>query len=326
MEDGLDLQHDEPLSSSRRSKKSHHQPKGILKNSNPHATYHKEKGNRKIDEIIENERPRAVHRHHGHHHGGRHHHGHGGEHRHHRHRHRSGSGDRGEEETKSSKSSRHTGSGSKDRKSSSRHHKHHKHSSSSSNRHHKSSSSSASTASSADSVNSVNSVNNSGGGGGADEQLLGGVLHDADDMSNIYDCPNVPPIPVLVVDNDSSMRKSKKCKSKSKTATSTVESSDSQQIEAAIDEALNFSKIEAELLVDHGQVGEDDEEPVVYDVPRSNPRRVEDAEEAIYVNDSFESKTTTRVQEDNYHSREEEVPNYDVPRKNLDPSQLSVRI
>lgn len=55
------------------------QPKGILKNANPNATYHKHHHRRKLDELVENERPEIIptHTHHGRH---RHHH----EHKHHK--------------------------------------------------------------------------------------------------------------------------------------------------------------------------------------------------------------------------------------------------
>ncbi len=46
-------------------------PKGILKNSNPNATYHKHHHRRKLEQLVENERPEiiptATHNHHGRH-------------------------------------------------------------------------------------------------------------------------------------------------------------------------------------------------------------------------------------------------------------------
>ena len=65
------------------NKKSKKQPKGILKNSNPNATYHKHHHRRKLEELVaENsaERPEIIPTHT--HHSGRHKH----HHEHHKHR------------------------------------------------------------------------------------------------------------------------------------------------------------------------------------------------------------------------------------------------
>ena len=65
-------------SSAGTAKKSKKQPKGILKNANPNATYHKHHHRRKLEELVENQ-PEIIptHTHHGRH---KHHH------EHHRHR------------------------------------------------------------------------------------------------------------------------------------------------------------------------------------------------------------------------------------------------
>ena len=78
------VEHHEPSANSNCvKKKQRDKPKGILKNSNPNATYHKNRHHRrKLDELVENERPEIIptHTHHGRH---RHHH----EHHKHSHRH-----------------------------------------------------------------------------------------------------------------------------------------------------------------------------------------------------------------------------------------------
>lgn len=103
---------------SRKSQSRHHdKPKGILKNSNPNATYHKHH-RRKLEELVENERPEIIptHNHHGRH---RHHH----DHQQHSHKHHKSSNDEiYNNEKNKEKSRRHH----KDRSSSSKHgHKHH---------------------------------------------------------------------------------------------------------------------------------------------------------------------------------------------------------
>ena len=64
------------------NKKSKKQPKGILKNSNPNATYHKHHHRRKLEELVaeSSERPEIIPTHS--HHSGRHKH----HHEHHKHR------------------------------------------------------------------------------------------------------------------------------------------------------------------------------------------------------------------------------------------------
>ena len=80
-QDEAEIEHHEPSGGTHERKKKR-QPKGILKNSNPNATYHKHHHRRKLDELVENERPEIIptHTHHGRH---RHHH----EHHKHSHRH-----------------------------------------------------------------------------------------------------------------------------------------------------------------------------------------------------------------------------------------------
>ena len=64
------------------NKKSKKQPKGILKNSNPNATYHKHHHRRKLEDLVaeSSERPEIIPTHS--HHSGRHKH----HHEHHKHR------------------------------------------------------------------------------------------------------------------------------------------------------------------------------------------------------------------------------------------------
>lgn len=90
-------------------------------------------------------------------------------------------------------------------------------------------------------------------------------MDEADDMSNIYDSPKVPPIPVI------------------------TPASDQHEIDNTLIESLQVQK-----------------EEVVYDVPRSNPRKVEQKKtEAIYVNNSCFQENSQIEEENNY---------YDVPR------------
>ena len=80
-------------------------PKGILKNSNPNATYHKHHHRRKLEELVENSEIIPTHNHHGRH---RHHHKH--------YRHHSDESD----QEKNEKNRKHHGGSSKKK-----HHKHH---------------------------------------------------------------------------------------------------------------------------------------------------------------------------------------------------------
>ena len=82
-------EHHEPSGGTHQKRKNdgHRKPKGILKNSNPNATYHKQRHHRrKLDELVENERPEIIPTHtHVH---GRHRHHHEQHHKHsHRHHH-----------------------------------------------------------------------------------------------------------------------------------------------------------------------------------------------------------------------------------------------
>ena len=63
------IDHHEPVIECQKKKRGdgHKKPKGILKNSNPNATYHKRHHRRKLEELVENERPEIIptHTHHG---------------------------------------------------------------------------------------------------------------------------------------------------------------------------------------------------------------------------------------------------------------------
>lgn len=108
-------------------------------------------------------------------------------------------------------------------------------------------------------------------------------MDEADDMSNIYDSPKVPPIPVI-------------------------------------------TKPTADHEVDNTLIEALQKEEVVYDVPRSNPRKVDSkkAAEAIYVNNSFQQQ-----QQDNSQIEQALENNYyDVPRSTsiaATPSTKAVR-
>ena len=112
-------------------------------------------------------------------------------------------------------------------------------------------------------------------------------LDDDNDMSNIYDSPKVPPIPVV--------------SAASKGAVASGAVTTSHDTDSKIQSSSNSEALQVKL---HQQQSPTREE-VVYDVPRSNPRKVEQAKqktEAIYVNNSFQD------------SQSEKENNYDVPR------------
>lgn len=224
-------------SSKRRSKKHQQQetssskPKGILKNSNPNATYHKHHHRRRLEELVEHEII-PTHTHHGRH---RHHHDH---HKHHR-------IDPDSEENEKN-----------------RRNKHHSHRDSSLKKKHKHSKHSGGS----DTTTSEPIEYHDNSSKKAD-QFEGVTAGHEDD--NIYDRPNVPPIPVVISNPQ-------------------PDNSSSKNYEAPQNRIISTT------------------EEAVYDVPRSNPRKVErEQKEAIYVNNSFaaseEDHLTTTI-------------TYDVPR------------
>jgi len=304
------VEHHEPSANSNCvKKKQRDKPKGILKNSNPNATYHKNRHHRrKLDELVENERPEIIptHTHHGRH---RHHHEH---HKHsHRHSHHQDAttpqNDNITEEAvyneKNSKMSKRHSHGSS-KKSSSKQHRH------SSHKHRSQSESNNS--------NGVDALH-------VDHDQLGGAgnnakndVHD-DDMSNIYDSPKVPPIPVVMNSAVAELPTNQPHHDNNNCNTN------------------GHSEVPTE---NHQTLSETlQKEEVVYDVPRSNPRKVVQDQklapkEAIYVNNpnihvhhSHHSHThqnqnqpETVLTNNNIQSSAEnnhhEIDNtYDVPRK-----------
>ena len=103
------------------------------------------------------------------------------------------------------------------------------------------------------------------------------------DVLNIYDCPKVPPIPVVVLLNPNDNKTTTK---NNDYASATVANEAPQH---------NSPPVE-----------------VVYDVPRSNPRKVVEikSKEAIYVNESF-SENIQNYQQESIPATDS---TYDVPR------------
>ena len=232
---------------------------------------------RKLDELVENERPEIIptHTHHGRH---RHHHDRH-DHKHRRHQHSNAAEDQDQEAIYNEKN---TKMNNKQRHSSHQHHKDKSRSSTghrhSSHKHHKHNHQRNAAAAAAVATNSA-----------ADDKMdLGGAPMTSssasdNDMSNIYDSPKVPPIPVVQMNCE--------------LASSHDHDNNDETLQKQIPEAA----VE-----------------VVYDVPRSNPRKVElihkqQSKEAIYVNNNSncyqETPCTGSGEEDH-----QDQTTYDVPR------------
>ena len=146
---------------------------------------------------------------------------------------------------------------------------------------------------------------------GVDHELGGAAndhVADADDMSNIYDSPKVPPIPV-VMNSAASLSFDGK-----KSAADAAISSDhyDHMHHTTTDNNCNLNQV----ANNNGEALQKEE--VVYDVPRSNPRKVHvdnqklQPKEAIYVNNIIQQETNLSQSEHNHH-----IDNtYDVPRTN----------
>ena len=293
-------------------------PKGILKNSNPNATYHKHHHRRKLEELVENgaEIISTTHNHHGRH---RHHHKH--------HRHHSDESD----QERNEKNRKHHGSSTSSKK---KHHKHH-------HRHHRNEDLAANDSFAISDNNveenssSTSSSRSEGRNGTSDRKhrhqnkhVVRDRVHvQADDISanatthekesmmmmgvtaaaveeqltdNIYDCPKVPPVPVVVMSTNNSDKTTNDYQNGNSC-------NNSEALQTQKHPSNNNSATE-----------------VVYDVPRSNPRKVEKKQqnqqqspkEAIYVNETFSEKIQNYPQEPTKINNVLATPDgtYDVPR------------
>lgn len=117
---------------------------------------------------------------------------------------------------------------------------------------------------------------------------------------NIYDCPKVPPVPVVVMSTNNSDKTTNDYQNGNSC-------NNSEALQTQKHPSNNNSATE-----------------VVYDVPRSNPRKVEKKQqnqqqspkEAIYVNETFSEKIQNYPQEPTKINNVLATPDgtYDVPR------------
>ena len=213
---------------------------------------------------------------------------------------------------KNSKSSKRSHGHGSHKKSSSKHHRHsHKHRSSPPD-----SGGSSGGSNSGDAVHAI------------DHELLGGAgnnVHEHDDdMSNIYDSPKVPPIPVVMT--TTSMSELVAPSAAVVTAAAAPAAAAAANKQPHHDNSCNGGGGGSEVIAaDHLNAATTEtlqKEEVVYDVPRSNPRKVDqNKKEAIYVNNIIhQQQRETNSQSENY-----EIDNtYDVPRTNTTASTVKV--
>ena len=280
------------------------EPKGILKNSNPHAAY---KSSSKLEELLENERPRA----------------HGGGGGHHRHHHKSK--EDGHHKKHSSSKSHHDHGGEERKKSSS--HKHHKHSSdkkrSSSGKRHKHRHSSGdnstnTTHASASTVETGQEIDDDVGRINGRAVTSTTATNPAD---SIYDQPRVPAVKYM-----QHQEEQKQQQEVSKIYNAIVKAAEASDDPQGFYENLGFAAAKKAFGEGEGSGGVEEAESVgrnkanhhhqsLYDVPKSNKRvfpenHAVDAPEAIYVNDI--ANDDDGADDGDF----DEAEQYDVPKNN----------